>query len=153
MPRSMSVIEIHDMPIIDPSQSDRFSTVLDNFTSLKRLELKKNSLEVVQAEWFKNTKSLTALKITDNKINRIEEGTFDYLTGLRNLNLAEKNLTIVKVQWFQKTLAVLVLSNNLIDTIEAGAFSKLTKLSSLDLSGNRLWKLWELDCSETFKTP
>lgn len=86
------------------------------YIGLKRLEMRRNQIEILNDTSLRLPLSLMSLDLAENKIKEIGPSTFYYVRHLKSLNLA----------------------NNQLRTIQYGAFQGLTNLSSLDISNNMI---------------
>jgi Leucine-rich repeat (LRR) protein len=87
--------------------------------------------------WIKNLKNLKTLSITNCKIDKIPENTFNILKNLENLNLSENKLQTVCAESFGNlpNLRNIDFSFNKITAIEEALIDN-TGVVSMDMTGN-----------------
>lgn len=107
---------------------------------LKRLELRKNKIEQLNATSLRLPMNLTSLDLSENKIKEIGPSTFHYARYLKNLNLANNQLRTIQYGSFQglNALSSLDLSNNMITNLDSQLFMDLRSLDELYLRSNGL---------------
>ena len=85
----------------------------------------------------------SSLTLLGNKIEKIEEGTFNYAIVSGSIYLQYNNLTEIKNTTFagQNQLEYIYLDNNKLSTIESGSFANMTSLRNVNLDNNQLTQL------------
>nr|AFK76488.1 toll-like receptor 22d [Gadus morhua] len=92
---------------------------LKNLPNLLRLNLKCNSISIIESGTFFVQMSLEVLNLNSNRLCKLEEGMFDGLVNLTELRLSFNN----------------------IQTLAPASFKSLSKLTFLDLGHNKLRNL------------
>lgn len=112
---------------------------LGNSTILKNLHLKNNSLEEVPSVVHK-LENLKTLDLSDNRINKILDTSFEGLLELSALYLEDNYIDNLTKHSLSPLVALQVLNcgRNYLKTIENGAFDKNPKLKAIRLDDNRL---------------
>ena len=84
--------------------------------------------------------AIEELKFRGNKIESIENGTFDKFTSLKKLTISDNALTNITegilTPELGSTLEELDLSDNKLANLSASTFQNMKKLKSLNLNGN-----------------
>ncbi|NXW76441.1 LRC32 protein, partial [Hirundo rustica] len=137
-------IEVLDLSV-NNLESHMASWYISNLTSLRVLDLSRNTMTKLLAGPFQNSPRLRQLNLSNNYIMEIQEGAFEPLEELEVLNLALNSLHCIS--GFSLTqLRVLNLSHNALELFseeeEEGAQPYLLRV--LDLSHNRLLSFPEL---------
>lgn len=117
----------------------------ENFTQQTDVTYSMNNfnLAVINSNLFNklcNRSAVQHLDLSNNKINDIQQDTFEKFWGLEKLQLTGNYLGKIDVTDFKSLdfLVTLDLSSNLIETIEESAFGHLKKLLYLYLQDNCL---------------
>ncbi len=128
---------------IDLSRNSITKLDRDVFTSeliATRLDLSENLIETIERNLFRNC-YLTVLNLSYNKIDSIEDESFEELSNLINLDLSYNKLKqfhFIHLKYLKK-LKYLNLNNNELDSLEFNFFSCETiDLEELHLSGNKI---------------
>ncbi|CAG9825459.1 unnamed protein product [Phaedon cochleariae] len=98
-----------------------------NLPKLESIDIRKNSLEILEPQAFKNVPSLKYVFIIQTNLEEIPKDVFNLVPTITNL----------------------MLSSNKIDFIATGAFSNMESLEQIDLFGNKLtyWnREWFQNC-------
>lgn len=117
-------------------------------TGLKRLEMRRNQIEKLNATSLRLPVSLISLDLSENEIKEIGPSTFHYMMHLKSLNLTNNQLQTIQYGAFQglTALSSLDLSNNMITTLDSKLFMDLKTLDVLYLRSNGLidlhYKFW-----------
>ncbi|XP_065560506.1 protein toll-like isoform X2 [Artemia franciscana] len=143
--------------------------LLQDLTSLIKLELDLCSIEDLKPDSFRNLRSLVLLDLDRNKLSNLSGNIFKDLVNLEVLDLSANHLTQLPVGVFKhnKNLLFLDLSRNKISSLKDGVFNGLVRLKNLNLANNQLHNidpdvfsqtrlLEELDISKnnlTFSSP
>ncbi|XP_013092995.2 toll-like receptor Tollo [Biomphalaria glabrata] len=108
-----------------------------NSTELTRLDLTNNNLTTVHI-W--QLPSLRVMRLGENNIAEIAEGTFDRQLGLLLLNMSFNDVSVLPKKIFQgnPNLQALMLDHNKIKRLDRETFSFVTQLFYLDLSYNEI---------------
>lgn len=108
---------------------------------LKTLDLGKNRIDRVNNSSFEGLDSLYGLRLVDNHIVNVSRDAFSTLTSLQVLNLASNKIKYVEQSAFASnpTLKAIRLDSNEL-TDMSGVFTNLQSLVWLNVSANRL--LW-----------
>ena len=110
-------------------------------SSLERLNLSWNDIEIVQFGTFSNLKELKTLNLSSNPLIDIEENALKCLEKLEELNLKETEITEkLNKSWFEglNNLTKLNLSDNFLVDIDPDLFDHVTNLKDLNLSVNQV---------------
>jgi insulin-like growth factor-binding protein complex acid labile subunit len=128
---------------IDLSKNSITKLDKDVFTTeiiATRLDLSENIIEKIEINTFRNC-YLTVLNLSCNKIDSIEDESFQELSNLINLDLSYnklKQFNFIHLKYLKK-LKYLNLNNNELDSLEFKFFSYETiDLEELYLSGNKI---------------
>ncbi len=107
------------MPLINLIDLDLSSNRLVSFRSsfssnnkLEALDLSKNKITELNADFFLNLEHLVVFRASGNQINTIIKGTFDILNKLVNLDLSENYLTQINLYDYKKLNNLQVLNVN-----------------------------------------
>ncbi|XP_026672039.1 protein artichoke isoform X2 [Ceratina calcarata] len=113
--------------------------LLRNLESLERISLADNRLERIEEGTFDRLENLSRINLSGNRIESISNAAFVGLTGLYELNLRANQLKSFAGEYFDTGtgLEILDLSSNQIDRVSPTAFAVHPRLRSLDLSDNR----------------
>ena len=114
-----------------------------NGLNLWSLRLDGNNIASLPSDVFDHMPRMADLRLYDNQLTRIEDGTFENQTNLRNLYLNRNRLTSIDASIFRgmTRLAFLEISNNQISSIHADAFADLELVRLILMSNNRLTQL------------
>uniref|UniRef100_A0A670XMW9 TIR domain-containing protein n=1 Tax=Pseudonaja textilis TaxID=8673 RepID=A0A670XMW9_PSETE len=98
---------------------------------------------VHKANLHKVPPDLSSLNISQNNINKIEDGAFIHTSHLEFLNLSVNQLQFLSSSMFDglMNLTTLLLARNKISKINPSAFANLENLKVIDLSSNKLYTL------------
>lgn len=109
----------------------------DNYYVYK-LTLDNNNID--DLIWLNELTNLTALSLSYNNLNNLNDRQFINQEQLQELNLRNNNITYVDKDAFKSVnnLKLLYLSNNKIDDLPINLFDDNRSLQTLDLSGNSL---------------
>ncbi|KAG5845308.1 hypothetical protein ANANG_G00137420 [Anguilla anguilla] len=109
-------------------------------SSLKILDISKNSIFSLQFSVFSALKEAEVIMLAHNKINKIEKGAFLGLISLRGLDLSNNLLGEIYPYTFENLPNVvhINLSYNHIGVIVYKSFDGLYNLTTLDLTGNSI---------------
>ncbi|GBP77875.1 Leucine-rich repeat-containing protein 15 [Eumeta japonica] len=108
---------------------------------LRTIDLSRNKLQYVTKGLFNSYVNLIRLKLNNNEIVSVLEGSFDGLTKLESLDLSENKLTILSNVFSPlKNLQHLNLGRNNIECIHENYFNNWL-LQHLDVSHNNLKKV------------
>lgn len=109
-------------------------------TDLKELRLDENRIAMIDEGTFQNVTNLQRLLLDGNLLENkaIAPGTFTDLVNLRELSLSRNSLTMPPPLLPSASLSKLNLQENQIKDIPNLVFSELRKLEKLDLSANLL---------------
>lgn len=109
-----------------------------SLTGLRKLDLSRNSLTVIDTLTVGNPNVLQTLDLSSNDIVKISPGAFTELVSLEILSLSENNLQTLPKDLFQglTNLKTLRLSFNRIFSVPLGLFDQLHSLEELDLRSN-----------------
>ncbi|XP_061108357.1 leucine-rich repeat-containing protein 4-like isoform X1 [Conger conger] len=101
----------------------------------RHLNLMENSIELIQADTFRNLQHLEVLQLGRNAIRQIEVGAFNGLSSLNTLELFDNRLTVIPSGAFEylSKLRELWLRNNPVESIPFYAFNRVPSLMRLDL--------------------
>jgi Leucine-rich repeat (LRR) protein len=115
----------------------------NRLTSLKELDLKWNSINIVEPGAFNGLINLKILVLRDNKIKELKENTFNGLSSLEKLDLQSNSINIVKPGVFNglSSLKELYLGDNKIEELKENTFNELSSLEVLYLSSNKINKV------------
>ncbi|XP_064419084.1 transforming growth factor beta activator LRRC33 [Latimeria chalumnae] len=117
------------------------------YTSLRRLSLGRNNLEIIESGAFLNTKNLEDLNLEDNAIHRnssITAVALQAVAALRRLELSGNRLNedmVATLVYNLSTLASLHLSRNSIMRIDSSTFEGLSQLRELTLDRNYIYEI------------
>lgn len=117
------------------------SDVFNYLQRLDTLQLSKNSLTVVQQEWFDGLSGLHHLNLSRNELRRVFANDFTGLNSLLELDLSHNNIRMVKEECFGKfahVLRYLDLSQNKLCVLPEGIFDRMSSLVVLNISHNCL---------------
>jgi Leucine-rich repeat (LRR) protein len=117
------------------------SDVFNYLQRLDTLQLSKNSLTVVQQEWFDGLSGLRHLNLSRNELRRVFANDFAGLNSLLELDLSHNNIRMVKEECFGKfahVLRYLDLSQNKLCLLPEGIFDRMSSLVVLNTSHNCL---------------
>ena len=108
--------------------------------SITSLSLEQNKLSVIVQDDFEGYQSIEDLDIEENGIYNLEPNAFKKLSSLTTLEIQRNRLKTLKNGTFNglRKLKKVYLYENDIETIETRAFSNLSPLESIDLTGNKL---------------
>nr|XP_046226819.1 toll-like receptor 22 [Scatophagus argus] len=107
--------------------------------TMSKLQLRHNRLKFVRSDLFQLCINVTEIDLADNKIRRIDEGSFKSVQGLSILTLCRNRLPSVPAATRNlPTLVELDLSSNNISTLECNDFANMSKLRQLNLYGNSI---------------
>jgi Leucine-rich repeat (LRR) protein len=126
------------------SQSNKFSTVDDHMfrdmSNLNQLKLEGCEIEKIDENAFCNSKKLTLLRLTFNKIKNLHEKTFRNLGNLNELNIGENLIETIPAKLFEgnRKLTILWMAHNKIKEIPIGFFDSLTVLEMFSINHNEL---------------
>uniref|UniRef100_A0A6C0EAI8 Uncharacterized protein n=1 Tax=viral metagenome TaxID=1070528 RepID=A0A6C0EAI8_9ZZZZ len=114
-------------------------------TKLQTLNLSENKLKKIKENTFDNLTNLQQLFLGSNELRIIKENTFDKLTNLHYLDVGNNQLTEIKENAFDRLtdLTHLYLNGNKLKEIKENIFDKLTNLQTLNLNSNKLTKIKE----------
>ncbi|CRK94408.1 CLUMA_CG007915, isoform A [Clunio marinus] len=109
-------------------------------SNLEKLDLSGNLIETLEDDVFKDLTSLGTLELSNNKIENINERSFNGLKRLKFLYLAGNKLNKLNNDTFGQlsSLTHLRLMRNSIKQIEQNSFNGLANLTLLDLTHNQL---------------
>ncbi|XP_052678741.1 leucine-rich repeat and fibronectin type-III domain-containing protein 2-like [Crassostrea angulata] len=109
-----------------------------SLTGLRKLDLSRNSLTIVDKVTIGNPEILQMLDLSSNDIVKISPGAFTELVNLEILSLSENNLQTLPKDLFLglTNLKTLRLSFNRIFSVPLGLFDHLHSLEELDLGSN-----------------
>ncbi|CAB1324765.1 unnamed protein product [Coregonus sp. 'balchen'] len=110
---------------------------LHNKSVLEHLDLTGNGLTRLTAKLFAESLSMRSIRIENNLITAIEEGTFETLKKLKTLNLARNNLVYI-CDFKLHQVKLLNLSRNSIEFFVTREDGHPYELEILDLSYNNL---------------
>ncbi|KOC68948.1 Chaoptin [Habropoda laboriosa] len=115
------------------------AVLLLNLQSLERISLGGNRLEKIEEGTFERLENLSRIDLSANLIERIDNGAFVGLSNLYQLNLRGNRLSSFAGEHFDTGtgLELLDLSSNRIDRLSPTAFAIHPRLRELDLSDNR----------------
>ncbi|CAK9794641.1 chp [Anthophora quadrimaculata] len=115
------------------------AVLLLNLESLERISLSGNKLERIEEGTFNRLGNLSRIDLSANRIERIDNGAFVGLSNLYQLNLRGNKLSSFTGEHFDTGtgLEVLDLSGNRIDQLSPTAFAIHPRLRELDISDNR----------------
>ena len=115
-------------------------SLLASLRSLKYLYLNSIDIPLFDSKLLRNNKNLIHFDYTNNKLESIVPGTFDFLSNLQDLYLHNNELKSLpeNVFRFNKKLIKLFLHNNKFTRIEPLLTSRLRNLSGFIISGNSL---------------
>ncbi|NXH22189.1 LRC32 protein, partial [Bucco capensis] len=116
---------------------------ISSLTRLRVLDLSRNKMTKLSAEFFWSTLRLRELNLSNNYIMEIEEGTLEALEELEVVNLALNSLHCMS-GFRLRQLQVLNLSHNALELFFWEEGVELYLLQVLDLSHNRLLSFPEL---------
>lgn len=121
----------------------------DDTANLTRIVMIGNFLPMVRSGWTRALPNLNFLQLMRNQITSIQSGAL-VGSSVRDLWLSENRLTRIESGTFTNmpNLVFLRLEDNLITTIEAGALSNLPQLTILQLARNQITTLHDI-----FATP
>ncbi|KAG7213765.1 hypothetical protein KM043_002988 [Ampulex compressa] len=116
------------------------AVLLLNLESLERIRLSGNRLQEIDEGTFQHLYNLSSIDLSHNEIERIESGAFVSLVNLYELNLRGNRLTSFAGEHFNTGtgLELLDLSRNRIGQLSPTAFLVHPRLRRIDLSGNQL---------------
>ena len=106
---------------------------------LKKLDLSKNKINIIQKETFNGLAKLEFLDLSSNEIEKVEDSVFGYLLGLKELDLNYNKISKLGGNIFvgPGQLSILNLAGNELSLTEK-SFQYLNILSTLDLSGTNI---------------
>lgn len=126
---------------------DNISGAFD-FLNVQFLDISYNKLVEIPSFTFKNMKVMSyfnylndaELRLSNNLISKVYNGSFVLKGNLRKLTLSYNYLTKLENNTFEnlQTLKSLYIDNNLIEELQPAAFRFLKELLFLNLSSNRL---------------
>ncbi|NXI44108.1 GPV protein, partial [Galbula dea] len=131
--------EIH----ITNSNVTHLQDVFSRMVELQHLILSSNNISLISPMAFKGLRSLTALKLLDNKLVELPSGVFDDMAQLQQLIIENNKLKSIEENQFDKlaNLEELFLNKNQLTALPGGMLKKLAKLKVLNLSRNYLASL------------
>ena len=124
-------------------------TTLENnmfvgFTKLTNLKLTDNRIARIQYDTFNKCPSkLVFLDLSDNQLSDLHPNLFNKLKYLNNLNIRHNRLRTLSPGCFSglESLNSLNLSQNQIEDLPIGMFDGLRQLQTLDLSNNKISRI------------
>ena len=118
-------------------------TVMENYTQLQQLLLRRNGVRKIEPGTFKKQIRLRELMLNHNKLTSIEAGTFKGLRSLETLDLKFNSIENIKDGAFTDCSALqeLDLSDNAISDLPTGVFGDLKALKTLILRSNTIKSL------------
>ncbi|KFM72911.1 Protein toll, partial [Stegodyphus mimosarum] len=117
--------------------------LLDSFKNPNRLSILKlsfNRIRRIEGTPFQSLSSLQVLYLRDNIVEYIAEKAFSHLSSLKVLDLTNNKLRLIEADTFNGlvNLQELLLANNHMELIHSDAFMNLTRLRYLSLTNNSL---------------
>ncbi|XP_011203142.2 leucine-rich repeat-containing protein 15 [Bactrocera dorsalis] len=133
----------YDTLIFENSTFARFPLHLFYAVSIKELDMRNCSIEVVTWECFLMAQNLRILLLSNNRLQVITESTFKYASDLQYLFLDSNRLLQLDSDSFDglTSLRYLDMSNNRLTQLPKGLFDDLTALEELRLDNNRIHTL------------
>ncbi len=117
------------------------SRIFSSLTSLLKLNLGRNRLNVIEAESFAGLNNLQYLDLSTNKIFKLDPATFSSLTSLKELNLASNSIYSISAELFLplSNIYKIDLSNNMLEKLSPGTFRGVRmSLGQLSFYSNQL---------------
>ena len=107
---------------------------------LSKLILDFNNFSFIKKDYFNGLGSLRYLSFSNNKIQKIEDFSFQNCAKLVLIDLEYNRINDIQINTFSNlsSLKFLFLSNNLISKVENGSFQDLKSLSRVYLDSNNL---------------
>ncbi|KAG8200510.1 hypothetical protein JTE90_000587 [Oedothorax gibbosus] len=113
---------------------------IDHLKKLKTLELRKNQVEVLHNEWFKNgPANMEVLRFVEGKIRRVGYKALQNLSKLRIVDLSDNELDYIPNTVFPEPadfLEEINLERNKLSSFDEGFFSKMPSLKIVNLELN-----------------
>uniref|UniRef100_W8B7S9 Leucine-rich repeat-containing G-protein coupled receptor 6 n=1 Tax=Ceratitis capitata TaxID=7213 RepID=W8B7S9_CERCA len=133
----------YDTLVFENSTFARFPLHLFYAVSVKELDVRNCSIKAVTWECFLMAQGLRILLLSNNRLESIEPGTFDFANDLQYLFLDSNRLSNLQRESFKglTQLRYLEMSRNQLTELPNGLFDTLTALEELRLDDNRLRKL------------
>ena len=105
------------------------------------LDISSNNLTELKYMTFVG--QMGSLRLSDNRIEKIEDGAFNYATFTDFISLSGNNLAEINNTMFagQNQLKRIELASNKLSTIESSAFANLPTLMEVNLENNQLTQL------------
>lgn len=121
-----------------------------NLTSLQKLELKQNQIQILEKYSIANLPSLKEINLGQNNIREVGRDIFKNLPALKSLHLEENHINVVQDLAFNdlKNLEELQMYKNQLTAISRNTFSGLSSLRRLDLHSNLLSELKDFTFAE-----
>lgn len=110
--------------------------------NLEELSIENNFIDKI-GSWINELSDVKLLRLTNNNITTLKNGTFKMNLELQMLILSHNNINVVEMDAFDKNLDRLYfvdLSHNQLKAI-SNEFRHLTKLYHIDLSHNKIWSV------------
>ena len=125
--------------------SNNITTMEKNpFTALSHLtdlDMSNNNIKHISSDWFKKNdgpaRTLTTLRLNQNKISTIDNTTFQYTEQLQWLNLADNQLTADVIQGIFvncTNLQTLLINSNPLQNVDEKTFAGIYSLQNLYLN-------------------
>ena len=107
-----------------------------NLPHLVELDLCNNEIEELKDDvGFESFKNLKVLKLSNNRLKKVDVNLFSKLTNLRELYLSRNGIEEIDLESFQDiTLNHLDLSSNPVKLTDPSVFLKLTNIKKVDLT-------------------
>ena len=120
--------------------------------SLMTLRLQ-NKLNKLDSGTFDDNKNLKKLWLNNNQLSELQPGLFKNLNNLKYLNLLGNQIKSIQLEVFTGLveLQILELNHNKINFIDFRAFESLENLEQLRLNNNKITKLYALTFSRLYK--
>ncbi|XP_018788322.1 PREDICTED: protein artichoke [Bactrocera latifrons] len=133
----------YDTLIFENSTFARFPLHLFYAVSIKELDMRNCSIEVLTWECFLMAQNLRILLLSNNRLQVITDSTFKYASNLQYLFLDSNRLLQLDSDSFDglTSLRYLDMSNNRLTQLPKGLFAELTALEELRLDNNRIHTL------------
>lgn len=134
--RSLGRLKTLDLSMNSLSD-DAAELYLQNKSVLDHLKMTGNVLTRLSNKMFKQSENLRSIRIDDNLISVIQQGTFEPLIHLESLNLAQNNLVYI-CDFKLRQVKYLNLSRNSVEFFLTHEDNQSYRLEILDLSHNKL---------------
>lgn len=133
-----NLTNLNDLSLNDNLLSD-IPDGLQKLRFLKSLDLGKNKIQSINNDSFEGLEQLLGLRLVDNMITNISRDTFITLSSIHVLNLASNQIKHIDQSAFSSnpTIRAIRLDNNHLEDI-SGVFTSLPSLVWLNVSDNKL---------------